>query len=79
LSDKHGIERLRWLLAAPTDPTELGIAAGFQFHPGATNMTYLSEREVNVEVAFALIEELHDALLKLDHPVYVMPQSPHGL
>lgn len=69
---RHGIERLRWLAAVPTDPTEIGFAAHVELSKKAPRMVYLSEGEIQVEVAYALIEELHDAILKLSSPSYVI-------
>lgn len=66
MSDRHGIGRLRWLTDIPTDPTELGFAEHVELSKVVDRMTYLSEGRINVEVAYALIEELHDALLKLN-------------
>jgi hypothetical protein len=74
MSDRHGIERLRWLEEPDTDTTYSdGSPVPF------SRLTMMSAERINVEVAYALIEELHDALLKLDHPIIVMPQSPHGV
>jgi hypothetical protein len=52
--ERRGIERLRWLEGKWEFPD--GIARE------VTRMAIIGESATNVEVAFALIEELHDAL-----------------
>jgi hypothetical protein len=54
LAERHGIERLRWLEGQWEWPD--GIPRN------ATRMAIIGESATNVEVALALIEELHDAL-----------------
>ena len=73
LQPRRGIERLRWLQEQWVWPEGVTPPADCPKH------LMLGESRTQIEVASALIEELHDALLKLDHPMIVMPQSPHGV
>jgi len=59
MTDRHGIGRLRWL--QENDPHILRGTVGYEPHE-VPRIALLSPQEVTVEVAFALIEELHDAI-----------------
>lgn len=70
MSERHGADRLNYLLEI--DPQHEG-----RFEVKISRLQLHSDREVMVEVALALIEELHDALLKLDHPLMII-NNPVG-
>lgn len=68
MSDRRGIERLRWL------ESESNMAQGHGGYPPIplTHLQVSSDKEVMVEVAYALIEELHDAMVAWSHPMIVV-------
>lgn len=68
--ERHGIERLRWLEAPDPDVGYQGVATTFP------RVHFMSPAAVQIEVAYALIEELHDALLKLSTPTLVIHGDP---
>lgn len=66
MADRHGIERLRWLRDPDPDVAVYGVAGNYP------RFQIMSTADVQIEVATALIEELHDAILTLNSPAYVI-------
>jgi len=73
--DRHGIERLRWLLE--NDPH---VLKGHVYGQGqeVPRHAVMTNAQVQIEVASAVIEELHDFLLELRHPMAIIhsPTEP---
>lgn len=71
--DRRGIGRLDWL--QENDPH---AAVGQSTYPPVDVPRFLmmSDHEINIQIARALIEELHDFLLELRHPAMVITNPP---
>jgi hypothetical protein len=88
MPDRHGIERLRWLLEVDREHYvgAAGVPESEVVYP--TRWVGIDPRQVQIEVAYALIEELHDALdrverrraaIAFDPTSFIPPQDPHGV
>ena len=69
MADRHGLDRLRWLLEDDPDFQTVSLP---RHH-------WMSDKEVQIEVAQALIEELHDALEFWSSPHGTISTPPGGL
>jgi hypothetical protein len=72
MTERHGIDRLRWLLEVDREHY-IGVAGVLEsevVYP--TRWVGIDPRQVQIEVACALIEELHDAFNLLSHPAIVV-------